>query len=53
VGGVNKMRVRKGREMETKVKSCFQEQAPSVVYACELHAVPPNFYVKGRVLLDE
>jgi hypothetical protein len=39
------MRVRKGREMKTK--SRFQEQAPSVVYACELHAIPPNFYMKG------
>jgi hypothetical protein len=41
------MRVRKRREMKIKEKSGFLEQAPSVVYACELHAVQPNFYMKG------
>jgi hypothetical protein len=49
------MRVRERREMKMKVKSGFQEQAPYVVYACELHAVQPNFYMKGggAKLLDE
>ena len=46
------MRVRKRREMKMKVKSGFQEQASSVVYACQLHAVEPNFYMKRGVLLD-
>ena len=46
------MRVRKRREMKVKVKSGFQEQASSVVYASVLYAVEPNFYMKRGVLLD-
>ena len=42
------MRVRKRREMKMKVKSCFQEQAPYVVYASELYIIQPNFYMKGE-----
>jgi len=43
------MRVGKRREMKMKmnVKSCFQEQASSVVYASVLYIIQPNFYMKG------
>ncbi len=41
--------------MEMKIKSGFQEQAPSVVYASVLSEKSLIFGVKkgGRVLLDE
>jgi hypothetical protein len=41
------MRVRKGREMKMKMKSGFQEQASSVVYASVLYDNSLLFGVNG------